>query len=110
NAVSRGDKPPFQPLADYYDYNIKQTVAKNLAPDEDRCAIALSLTLGLEPRPGEASLAQLGDRGRVDGIIHNIKVGLLGCIKRRDMQCVDDAVQRVHTLPEVTHAEIAKRY
>ena len=60
DATRRGEKPPFQPLWNYYEFN--RSIAVGLLPDENRCAIVLSMTLGLEPRGNEASVANLTDQ------------------------------------------------
>lgn len=88
NATSQGQLPPFQPLWDYYQYN--RDIAKGFAPEENRCAMVLSMTLGLEPRTGEANLQQLGVTG-----------GLLTIFKQ---------IRSKMVIPQVSDAEIAKRY
>jgi hypothetical protein len=60
DAVSQGQKPPFQPVWDFYQSN--RGIAKGFAPEENRCAIVLSLTLGFEPRANEATLRDLKER------------------------------------------------
>ncbi|MFL6388867.1 MAG: T6SS effector amidase Tae4 family protein [Terriglobales bacterium] len=92
-AVTRGEKPPFQPLWDFYEYN--RSIAKGLVPDENRCAIVLSMTLGLEPGAGEASVQDLKDRKE--------KSMLIGLISTKRL---DDPVR----LPAATHTEVAERY
>lgn len=87
DAVSKGDKPPFEQLWKYYRYN--RDIAKGLAPEENRCAMVLSMTLGLEPRPGEASLQQLGVTG-ITTIFKQIRGKMV--------------------IPQVSESEIAKRY
>ncbi|MEW6353615.1 MAG: T6SS effector amidase Tae4 family protein [Pseudomonadota bacterium] len=93
DAVAQGEKPPFQPLWDYYGYN--RPIAEGLVPDENRCAIVLSMTLGLEPRAGEATVEALGNK------LHAIAKQ----IKRH--VTMDD---KPHTIDAVADAEIAKRY
>lgn len=63
DAVSKGQKPPFQPVWDAY--QSKRGIAKGFAPEENRCAMVLSLTLGFEPRANEATLRDLKVRGGV---------------------------------------------
>lgn len=63
DAIGEGRKPPFQPVWDYYQNN--RDIAKGFAPQENRCAIVLSITLGVEPRANEASLRDLKLRGGV---------------------------------------------
>jgi len=60
DAVSQGQKPPFQPVWDFYQSN--RGIAKGFAPEENRCAIVLSITLGFEPRANEATLRDLKER------------------------------------------------
>lgn len=63
DAISEGRKPPFQPVWDHYQNN--RDIAKGFAPQENRCAMVLSITLGVEPRANEASLRDLKLRGGV---------------------------------------------
>jgi hypothetical protein len=93
NAISRGEKPPFQPLWDYYEFN--RSVAAGLVPDENRCAIVMSMTLGLEPQGNEASVASLADKKQ-----KSILVGLIST-KR---------LEEPVTNPAATHTEVASRY
>jgi hypothetical protein len=65
-----------------------------MAPDENACAITLSMTLGLQPQGDEKTLANLDPRARSFG--HH----LWGKLFNRDGQ----------TLQTVTDADIAKRY
>lgn len=67
DATRHGGKPPFQPLWDYYEFN--RPIAIGLLPDENRCAIVLSMTLGLEPRGNEASVANLTDQKKKSMIL-----------------------------------------
>lgn len=60
DAVSQGQKPPFQPVWDTY--RSKRAIAKGFAPEENRCALVLSMALGFEPRANEASLRDLKER------------------------------------------------
>lgn len=92
DAVRSGQKPPFQPLWDYYQYNYKHNIAKGLVPNEDRCAIQMSMTLGLEPLSGEANLHSLGP---------TVARKIIKFIKEQKIDM---------PLKEVTDAEIAKRY
>jgi len=87
SAIARGQRPPFAPLWDHYQYN--RDIAKGLAPDQNRCAIVLSMTLGLRPRAGEASLRDLGGHGALS-ILTQIRHRLV--------------------IPEVAGAELATRY
>ncbi len=86
-ATARGHKPPFQPLWDYYQYN--RDVAKGLAPEQNRCAIVLSMTLGLQPRAGEQTLQQLGGGGLIS---------------------IFTDIRQKMVIPPVAKADIAKRY
>lgn len=88
NATSRGTTPPFQPLWDFYQYN--RDVAKGLAPEQNRCAIVMSMTLGLEPRPGEKTLRELGSGEGLSSIFAEIRNKMV--------------------IPAVAKSEIAKRY
>jgi len=67
DATRRGEKPPFQPLWNYYEFN--RSIAAGLLPDENRCAIVMSMTLGLEPRGNEASVASLADQKKKSMIL-----------------------------------------
>ena len=67
DATRRGEKPPFQPLWDYYEFN--RSIAVGLLPDENRCAIVMSMTLGLEPRGNDASVANLTDQKKKSMIL-----------------------------------------
>lgn len=60
DAVSQGQKPAFEPVWDFYQSN--RGIAKGVAPEENRCAIVLSMTLGFEPRANEATLRDLKER------------------------------------------------
>lgn len=82
DAVSQGQKPPFEPLWNYYQTN--RDIAEGFAPAENRCAIVLSLTLGIEPRANEASL--------------------------RDLKLLHKINRERGVIPEVADAELAKRY
>lgn len=86
-ATARGHKPPFLPLWDYYQYN--RDVAKGLAPEQNRCAIVLSMTLGFQPRAGEHTLQQLGG-GSLTSIFTDIRKKMV--------------------IPQVAQADISKRY
>lgn len=88
DATSHGQAPSFQPLWDNYQYY--RDVAKGFAPEENRCAMVLSMTLGLEPRTGEANLQQLGVTGGLATIFKQIRGKMV--------------------IPEVSNSEIAKRY
>lgn len=59
-AMSERKKPPFDPL--WRVHHLSRNVAKGLALDENRCAIRLSMTLGLSPIPakGDESLENIG--------------------------------------------------
>jgi hypothetical protein len=93
DAVTRGVKPPFQPLWEFYEYN--RSIAKGLVPDENRCAIVMSMTLGLEPRAGEASVRDLKDKKQA-----NIIMGLIST------KNLDEPAR----LSAATHTEVAERY
>lgn len=82
DAMSQGQKPPFEPLWDYYQTTYK--VAEGFALNENRCAIRLSLTLGFEPRANEASL--------------------------RDLKLIRKINPERGSIAELADAEIAKRY
>lgn len=62
SAMQQHRKPPFQQLWDHYRYN--RPVAAGLEPESDRCAMVLSMSLGLEPGAGEHSFLQSTDRLR----------------------------------------------
>ena len=64
DAVSKGQKPPFQPV--WETYQSKRGIAEGFAPQENRCAMVLSLTLGFEPRANESTLRDLKVR---EGVI-----------------------------------------
>jgi hypothetical protein len=66
SAIAAGRKPSFQATWDFYKYN--RPVGLGLIPEENRCAIQLSMTLGLQPKPGELSLADLGNKELVNSI------------------------------------------
>ncbi len=93
DAVTHGEKPQFKPLWNYYEYN--RSVAKGLVPDENRCAIVMSMTLGLEPRAGEASVQDLQDKKQ-----KNILIGLISTKK----------LEEPARVPAATHTEVAGRY
>ncbi|HEY2117424.1 MAG TPA: T6SS effector amidase Tae4 family protein [Candidatus Angelobacter sp.] len=93
DAMGRGEKPPFQPLWDYYEYN--RSVAEGLVPDENRCAIVMSMTLGLAPRKGEPSVQDLADKKQ-----KTILVGLIST------KMLEEPVR----IPAATQAEIGARY
>lgn len=57
-AMARGERPPLPAAWNYHQHN--RAIAEGLAPQENRCALVLSLTLDLNVRPGEASLADVG--------------------------------------------------
>jgi hypothetical protein len=61
-AIQENGKPPFQPLWDHYQRN--RTIAEILESKADRCAMVLSMTLGLEPGVDEHSFLQLPDKSR----------------------------------------------
>lgn len=63
-AISRGKTPSFADASDLYQRT--RTVAHGLAPYESRCALVLSMTLGLTPRAGEKTLKDVG-------VIPNVK-------------------------------------
>jgi len=91
-AMARREKPPFEPLWNYYQHN--RPIAQGLLPDGNRCALVLSMALGLEPRPGELTLQELGDKGLRATLIDQIRRG-------------PGAPVRNST---VTDTELAKRY
>ena len=70
-AVSKRQMPPFTSLWALYKYN--RPVAYGLLPDENKCAVVMSLTLGLEPGPDEMSLGKLGNPTLVSRIVHAAK-------------------------------------
>ena len=53
-ATAKGQRPPMDAAWNYHQHN--RDVAEGLAPEENRCALVLSLTLDLKPRKGEKSL------------------------------------------------------
>lgn len=71
DAALRGERPPFAVLWNQYKYN--RPLAMGLVPDTNRCAIVLSLTLGLEPRPSETSLHDLGNKELVNTLVGPLK-------------------------------------
>lgn len=79
DALARGDKPPFKPLWDYYKYN--RPIALGLVPNENKCAIVMSMTLGLEPRTGEMSLQDIGNKELVATLVGPIKTILVTPVK-----------------------------
>lgn len=79
DALARGDKPPFKPLWDYYKYN--RPIALGLVPNDAKCAIVMSMTLGVEPRPNELSLHDIGNKKLVDQLVSPIKTMLLLPVK-----------------------------
>lgn len=87
NATASGHKPPFLPLWDYYQYN--RDVAKGLAPEQNRCAIVLSMTLGLQPRAGDLTLRQLGGGG---------------------IASIFTEIRKKMVIPPIAKAEISTRY
>jgi hypothetical protein len=87
DAMDHGLRPSFRALWDYYEFN--RDVAEGLAPEQNRCAIVLSMTLGVRPRAGEASLRDLSGGG------------LLSILSQLRHKLV---------IPEVGHADIATRY
>jgi type VI secretion system (T6SS) effector Tae4 (amidase) len=93
DATRRGEKPPFQPLWDFYEFN--RSIAAGLVPDENRCAIVMSMTLGLEPQGDDASVASLTDKKE--------KSILLGLISTKKLE---EPVRN----PAATHTEVAARY
>lgn len=55
-ALSKGDKPPFEPVLELYGYN-RQIALNMVGENESRCAIVLSMTLGITPNgSGDASV------------------------------------------------------
>lgn len=93
DAIRRGEKPPFQPLWNYYEFN--RSIAAGLVPDENRCAIVMSMTLGLEPQGNDASIASLTDKKQ-----KSILLGLLSTKK------LEEPVRN----PAAIHTEVAARY
>ena len=87
SAMDRGGRPSFQTLWDHYQFN--REIARGLAPEQNRCAIVLSMTLGLRPRAGEASLRDLSG-GSLLSVLSQIRHKLV--------------------IPEVGRADIATRY
>jgi hypothetical protein len=72
-------------------------IARGLAPDENKCALRLSMTLGLMPREGEASLKDIGNGVNWRTIVSEIKKKIKG-------------PDGTGVLTEVKEAEIGKRY
>lgn len=109
DAVSNGQIPPFQPLLDFYTFVFKYHIAKDLIPGENACAITLSMTLGLEPKSGEASLYHLAERENYNWEQF---------ISRHDHWKVFLRLARrmyqhgtlMGPIPEVTDAQLARRY
>jgi hypothetical protein len=101
NAVAAGKQPSFRAVWENYTIFLAKHVATGLAPDQNRCAITLSLTLGLRPYPGEHSIADLGDPGMIDRLIRAVRSAMPGD---------PGSVGGPHIIPEVTNAQIAKRY
>ncbi len=93
DALRRGEKPPFQPLWNYYEFN--RSIAAGLVPEENRCAIVMSMTLGLEPRGNEASVASLTDPKK--------KSMILGLMSTKYLE-------KPIRNPAATHTEVAARY
>jgi hypothetical protein len=93
DALRRGEKPAFQPLWNYYEFN--RSIAAGLVPEENRCAIVMSMTLGLEPRGNEASVASLTDPKKKSMIL-----GLMS------IKYLEKPVRN----PAATHTEVAARY
>jgi hypothetical protein len=79
DAMTRGDKPPFKPLWDFYKYN--RPIALGLVPNEKRCAIVMSMTLGVEPQTGEISLQDMGNKKLVATLVGPIKTMLVAPVK-----------------------------
>ena len=79
DAITRRGKPPFKALWDFYKYN--RPTALGLLPNENRCALVMSMTLGLEPRTGEISLGDLGNKQLIASLSGPIKTMLLVPIK-----------------------------
>lgn len=59
-AITEHRRPSLAATWTYYQYN--RIVGKALIPNENRCAIIMSMTLGLAPRAGEKTLADLGNK------------------------------------------------
>jgi type VI secretion system (T6SS) effector Tae4 (amidase) len=93
DALRRGEKPGFQPLWNYYEFN--RSIAAGLVPEENRCAIVMSMTLGLEPRGNEASVASLTDPKK--------KSMILGLMSTKYLE-------KPVRNPAATHTEVAARY
>jgi hypothetical protein len=107
DAVSRGRQPPFRVLWDYYEFALQYEIAKGLAPDQNRCALTLSLVLGLQPRGGEVSLAQLREEPVASGAVTAIRSLISHLAENaRDAAHLTGA----RTLPQITDAQIARRY
>lgn len=79
DAIAKGQKPPFRQLWDFYKYN--RPVGLGLVPEENRCAIQLSMTLGLEPKAGEASLASMGNKALTKSLEGPLKTMLVARVK-----------------------------
>lgn len=57
-----GQKSALRPFKVVWDgYQRSRKIAKNLAEDENRCALVLSMTMDLRPGANEASLKDIGD-------------------------------------------------
>jgi hypothetical protein len=96
-ALMQGTKPPFRPLWDFYQYN--RPIAYGLLPDENRCAVVLSMALGLTPRPGETSVQDLGNK--------EIVANLVGPMKTLLVEPVKDA--EIASRPYVKAQDLAER-
>src|ERR1043166_9193910 len=49
SAIASGARPPFLAVWQNYSTYFHDHIGEGLAPDQNRCAITLSLTLGLQP-------------------------------------------------------------
>src|SRR5436853_7884482 len=83
DAVSQGRKPPFQSLLEFYKYN--RIVGYDLRPEKNRCALIISMTLGLEPRPGEFSVQSLGNKELVATLVGPLITLLIEPLKDADI-------------------------
>ena len=82
-ALQKGAKPPFQSLWSLYQYN--RPIAFGLVPSTNKCAIVLSMTLGLTPRQGETSLQSLGNKELVATLVGPVKTLLVAPVKDADI-------------------------
>ena len=95
--------PPFDRL--WRVHHLSRNIAKGLAPEENRCAIVLSMTLGLSPIP------EKGDES-----LNNIETGLshqiIGQLKKwgKELWKGQDLEQYVPFLKEIKDTDLAERF